>query len=235
MATFVGFSGGKDSTVMAHRMAALGEDFALLFTPTGNELPGVAEYVEAMAKVLNRELVIPPGPSLARLIDEFESLPNNRQRWCTRMIKIQPCKAYLLAHPGSVLCVGLRADEEERQGMYGEQATYRFPLREWGWGIKEVLAYAQEHGLAVPPRTDCALCYDQRLVDWRNLLRKHPAEYAKGEALEARTGHTFRSPSRDTWPAGLKELRAEFERGRPVRGADNDDDVEQSACRVCRL
>ena len=218
---------------MAHRMAALGESFTLLFTPTGNELPGVAEYVASTAKALKRDLVIPPGPTLATLIDTFDSLPNNRQRWCTRMIKIQPCKAYLLAHPGSTLCVGLRADEEERQGMYGQQAAYRFPLREWGWGIGQVLAYTKEHGLEVPARTDCALCYDQRLIDWRNLLRKHPEEYEKGEALEAKTGHTFRSPSRDTWPAGLKELRAEFERGRPVRGAD--DDTEQSACRVCRL
>ena len=233
MGTLVAFSGGKDSTVMAHRMAALDEDFALLFTPTGNELPGVAEYVEATARTINRKLVIPSGPSLDGLIDTFDSLPNNRQRWCTRMIKIQPCKAYLLAHPGSTLCVGLRADEEERQGMYGEQATYRFPLREWGWGIEQVLAYAKEHDLKVPPRTDCALCYDQRLVDWRNLLRNYPTEYAKGEALEAKTGHTFRSPTRDTWPAGLKDLRIEFARGRKLRGEDND--CEQMACRVCRL
>ena len=218
---------------MAHRMAALGEDFALLFTPTGNELEGVAEYVEATAEALNRELIVPSGPSLLTLIDKFSALPNNRQRWCTRMIKIEPCKAYLLGHPGSTLCVGLRADEEERQGMYGAFADYRFPLREWGWGIKEVLAYQKEHDLKVPSRTDCALCPYQRLIDWRNLLRKHPAEYALGEALEAKVGHTFRSPSRDTWPAGLKELRAEFERGRPVRGAD--DDEEQEACRVCRL
>lgn len=148
------------------------------------------------------------------------------------MIKIQPCIAWLKAHPGSVLCVGLRADEEERSGMYGAYASYRFPLREWNWGINEVLAYAAEHELQVPPRTDCALCYDQRLIDWRNLLRKHPEEWARGEALEARTGKTFRSPSRDTWPAALKDLRQEFERGRPVRGAD--DDAEATACRVCR-
>lgn len=218
---------------MARRMAQLGEDFALLFTPTGNELPGVTEYVSETARAIGRELIVPTGPSLATLIDVFDSLPNNRQRWCTRMIKIEPCVAFLMAHPGSTLCVGLRADEEERQGMYGKQAVYRFPLREWGWGLREVLAYAKEHDLAVPSRTDCALCYDQRIIDWRNLLRRYPAEYAAGEALEARTGHTFRSPSRDTWPAGLKELRAEFERGRPVRGADND--AEKTACRVCRL
>lgn len=231
--TFAAFSGGKDSTAMVHRMAELGEDFALLFTPTGNELPGVAEHVHHTAKMIGRELVVPPGPSLATLIEEFGSLPNNRQRWCTRMIKIQPCKAYLLAHPGSTLCVGLRADEEERSGMYGAQCSYRFPLREWGWGLQEVLAYVGARLLSVPARTDCALCYDQRIVDWRNLLRKHPEEYARGEAYEAAVGHTFRSPTRDTWPAGLKELRAEFESGRTVRGADSD--VEQTACRVCRL
>lgn len=233
MSTFAAFSGGKDSTVMAHRMAALGEDFSLLFTPTGNELPGVMEHVRSTAEKLQRQLILPPGPSLDELIATFGSLPNNRQRWCTRMIKIVPCRDFLKANPGSTLCVGLRADEEERQGMYGEQATYRFPLREWSWGISEVLAYAKEHELAVPARTDCALCYDQRLVDWRNLLRNHPEEYAKGEALESLHGHTFRSPTRDTWPAGLRELRAQFESGRKIRGADND--CEQTPCRVCRL
>jgi len=231
MKTLVAFSGGKDSTVMAHRMASLGEEFALLFTPTGNELPGVSEYVSEVAGRLDRELIVPPGPSLLGLIEHFESLPNNRQRWCTRMIKIRPCAAYLAAHPGITLCVGLRADEEERQGMYGTQARYRFPLREWGWGIAQVLSYAREHKLAVPARTDCAFCYDQRLVDWRNLLRHHPEKFAEGEALEARYGHTFRSPSRDTWPAGLAELRQEFERGRKLRGHEEG---ESTACRVCK-
>jgi 3'-phosphoadenosine 5'-phosphosulfate sulfotransferase (PAPS reductase)/FAD synthetase len=233
MATLVAFSGGKDSTAMAYRMAELGSEFSLLFTPTGNELPGVAEHVQATAKVLGKPLIVPPGPTLATLIETFGALPNNRQRWCTRMIKIEPCRAYLLANPGSTLCVGLRADEEERQGMYGGQASYRFPLREWGWGIGDVLGYLNEKGIAVPPRTDCALCYDQRLGDWKNLLRQYPEEYAKGEALEDATGHTFRSPTRDTWPAGLRAMRLEFERGRKVRG--EDDDCEKTACRVCRL
>ena len=233
MGTLVAFSGGKDSTVMAHRMAAMGEAFALLFTPTGRELPEVAAHVEATAQALGRELIIPPGPSLDGLIAGMERLPSHAQRWCTRLIKIAPCIAYLKTHPGSVLAVGLRADEEERQGMYGQFAVDRFPLREWGWGIAEVKAYQQEHRLVVPARTDCDLCYDQRLVDWRNLLRQHPDRYAAGEALEAKYGATFRSPARDTWPAALKDLRVEFESGRKVRGAD--DDCEQTACRVCRL
>ena len=233
MGTLVAFSGGKDSTVMAHRMASLGEAFALLFTPTKRELPEVATHVEATAKALGRELIIPPGPTLDGLIEGMERLPSHAQRWCTRLIKIQPCIAYLKTHPGSILAVGLRSDEEERQGMYGDFAVNRFPLREWGWGITEVRAYQKEHGLLVPARTDCDLCYDQRLVDWRSLLRLHPDRYAEGEALEAKYGATFRSPARDTWPAALKDLRIEFEKGRKLRGEDND--CEQLACRVCRL
>lgn len=229
----VAFSGGKDSTATAYVMAEAGEDFVLLFTPTGNELPEVRTFIDETAKALGRELVLPAGPDLATLIDQFDSLPNNRQRWCTRMIKIQPCIAYLKAHEGSTLCVGLRADEMDREGLYGPYATYRYPLRERGMKLPDVQTYLVDRGVKVPARTDCAVCYDQRLVDWRNLLRKHPEEYAKGEAWEAQTGHTFRSPSRDTWPAKLTELRAEFDSGRKVRGADNEADAE--ACRVCRL
>ena len=227
----VAFSGGKDSTALALRLHELGESFRMLFTPTGNELPGVLEFVEHVRGRVGCELILPPGPSLAQLISEFRALPNFRQRWCTRLIKIQPCIAWLKAHPGSTLAVGLRADEEERQGLYGDHATYRFPLREWGWGLKEVRGYLSERGVEVPARTDCAVCPYQRLVDWRNLLRDHPAEYAKGEAWEAEAGHTFRSAQRDTWPAGLRELRVEFERGRPLRGEKTSAD----ACRVCKM
>jgi PP-loop superfamily ATP-utilizing enzyme len=240
--SFLAFSGGKDSTAMAYRMAELGEPFVLLHTPTGNELPEVAAHVEATAKALGAELAIPPNHSLAEWIEQYESLPNNRQRWCTRQIKIVPAIAWLKRHPGSTLLVGLRADEQERTGLYGEWATYRYPLREWGWGVREVWDYIDRLGVTVPKRTDCAVCYDQRLVEWFELWRDHPEQYAQGEAWEARTGHTFRSPSRDTWPAALAELRREFEGGRrpkdtrPKRTGQLplfDDLEEVTRCRVC--
>lgn len=78
---------------MAHRLAALGEDFALLHTPTGDEADEVADYVRATAAALGRDLIVPPGPTLDELEAQFNALPNNRQRWCTRMIKIVPCNA----------------------------------------------------------------------------------------------------------------------------------------------
>jgi len=232
---FVAFSGGKDSTALAYRLAELGEPYTLLFTPTGNELPECIEHVHKTSEILGRELVLPPGPTLDQLIQEFNALPNFRMRWCTRMIKIAPCTAYLSARPGSTLAVGLRADEEERIGTYGSIAEYRYPLREWGWGLRNVQQYLDILGVRIPVRTDCALCYAQKTSEWYSLWLKHPEEYERGVQYEAATGHTFRT-NKDSWPRSLADLRSAFERGRvPRLSLKVLEDIEANACRVCRF
>lgn len=237
MAQVVAFSGGDDSTAMALSMAERGESFVLLFTPTGNELPELDAHVRLVAEMTGAELVVPPNQTLAFWIGHHQALPSWRMRWCTRQIKIQPCIDWLTAHPGSTLCVGLRADEEDRHGLYGDYATYRYPLREWGWTEAEVQAYNASRGVTVPKRTNCAVCYDQRLSEWWELWREHPDEWAKGEAWEAETGHTFRSPGRDTWPAPLIQLRTRFESGDVPRDVELNRDLfdMQTRCRVCSL
>ena len=244
----VAFSGGKDSTALALRMAELGEDFVLLFTPTGNELPDLHAHLRRIVALTGRPLVRPANRALSSWIRHFRALPNFRMRWCTRLIKIEPCVRFLedVAERDArwyeqdccdlpTLIVGLRADEPEREGLYGDHATYRYPLREWGWGLAEVWGYLGQRGIDVPRRTDCALCYGQRLSEWWTLWRDHPTEYAKGERWEDATGFTFRSRGRDSWPAALRDLRAEFEKGRRPRGADDEDALFDNGgrCRVC--
>ncbi len=125
--------------------------------------------------------------------------------------------------------------------MWGSFASYRYPLRERGWGIKEVYAYLDARGVVVPERTDCDYCYDQRLSEWWLLWKNRPERYAHAAALEKLAGHTFRSPSRDAWPAGLIELAAEFERGRTPKGIiplplfGTHDQPVRDRCRVCSL
>lgn len=172
--------------------------------------------------------------TLNGLIEQYQALPNWRQRWCTRVLKIEPCLAFLAQHQPATLYVGLRADEPEREGIYGDAATYRYPLREWEWGVEDVWAYLNERGVCIPRRTDCARCYDQRLVEWKKLYELYPDIYAEAEAQELAIGATFRSPGRDTWPAPLRELRVEFVNGRKVRG-ETQYDAEKEACRVCSL
>ena len=222
MNKIVGFSGGKDSTAMVLRLHELGEDFQMLFTPTGDELSELDEHMKTITEMVGKKLVVPPNQSLEFWINEFDAVPNVFQRWCTRLIKIKPCIAYLKTVPDAELLVGLRADEEERVGLYGDYAHYRYPLREWGWGLDEVNGYLKERGIQIPERTDCAVCPYQRIGEWFSLFKKHPERFQRGVDWEEKTGHGFRTPGkvrddgvvlsgRDTWPQRLADLRKEFE------------------------
>ena len=229
----VAFSGGKDSTAMALELAERGEPFALLHTPTADELPGVAAQVKRVANLVGVDLILPPAPTLDSLISGYCALPNYHQRWCTRQIKIEPAIEWFKAHPDSTMLVGLRADEEHRRGLYGDLVSYRYPLREWGWGLAEVLERTED--ICIPPRTDCGLCFFQRISDWQRLWLDHPDHYEWGEQLEGWTGHTFRTPGRDTWPTPLVDLRREFERGREPRDSARQMSLFADQCRVCSL
>lgn len=214
----VALSGGKDSTAMALRLRELypDVDYTYLTTPTGDELPAMVEHWLNLQTLLGKPLTyLTSGHSLGSLIEHHIALPNWRQRWCTRILKIEPFQAYLAEHRPATIYVGFRADEEgAREGVeYGELTTRKFPMIEWGWGLAEVMDYLDQRGVVVPERTDCGACFFQTLGEWYVLWRDHPDRWERYERWEELTGHTFRSPSRDTQPAGLAELRAKFESG----------------------
>lgn len=211
------------------------QPYTYLCTPTGDELPEMLAHWDHLEDLLGTPLTRLTNGTLNSWISHFHALPNWRQRWCTRLLKIEPCITYLRAQAPCTLYVGLRADEEERQGLYGEHAVYRYPLREWEWGVEEVWAYLNERGVTIPRRTDCARCYGQRLIEWKRLWQEYPELYAEAEEQEVTLGATFRSPGRDTWPSALTGLRREFEIGRRVRGEDQQAGEEYGVCRQCRL
>lgn len=229
----VGLSGGKDSCAMALRLAEVEpRDYEYICNWTGNELPEMFAHLDKMSVLLGKPITrIGYHTDLYGLIDEQQMLPNFRARFCTRMLKIEPTIDYFETLPaGSILYVGLRADEDERKGLFGEDIDVRFPMREWGWKESDVWAYLETKSVGIPKRTDCAICPYQRLGEWRDLYFNHPFEYAQGIAIEMQFGHTFRSAQRDTWPAALVDLAAEFESGRQLRK-----DKRGEKCRVCSL
>lgn len=239
MTHVVALSGGKDSTAMALRLAEVEpREYVYVCTPTGNEPDEMFAHWKHLGELLHTAITPVVGGTLDSLIAEQGAIPNWRMRFCTRMLKIDPYAAWLVQHAPAVSYVGLRADEPEREG--GDytgvpDVTMRYPMREWGWALADVWAYLDAKGITIPTRTDCQLCFFQRLDEWYALWRDHPDEWAKGETHEATIGATFRSPGRDTWPGALKDLRAEFERGNMPPKAGQPDLFEALKCRVCRI
>lgn len=222
MRRIVALSGGKDSTAMALRLAEIEpENYEFVITPTGRELPPVKEHWERLEQLLEKPLVRIPAPSMVELIVKYKAIPNWRMRWCTREIKIEPFMEFASKAAPAMAYVGIRADEvigsDAREGTNWNGVSgviQDFPLVRWGWGIQRVLRYLRERDVTVPIRTDCDLCFFQRLIEWFELWRDWPDRYQEAEAYEVYTGHTFRSEQRDSWAASLTLLRKEFESGR---------------------
>lgn len=242
----VAVSGGKDSTALA--LALIEREprpYTFVCTPTGDELPEMFDHWRWLGS--DNALGKPILPVMAHtglngLIDEQNALPNNRMRWCTRILKIEPYHKWLRGHleEGPVVSyVGLRADEPERAGAALEHPDIatRYPMREWGWSIDDVWQFLEARGVTVPERTDCARCYHQRLGEWWRLWREYPEIYADAEAQEAKHGHTFRNPQRDTWPAELVKMRERFEAGEIPPRTKLQIDLFRNIgeCRVCTL
>ena len=265
MATFrnvIGLSGGKDSTVLAFMLKERESDteWEYITTPTGDEGPEMVEHWLRLEETLGKPLIRitnPKAPNLDALIDIQGMMPNFRARFCTRMLKIEPTIAWCIKNSPVLLHVGLRADESEREGIYGDHVQSRFPFREWGIGLAEVLSYLpfleQKYGIVIPVRTDCLNCYHQRIGEWWNYWDKYPTRFYRMAEKEKAIGGTLRSPGRDTWPVALEDLGAEFARlkergardffetsnmrrvergGRPLLEKPK---LNQDICRVCTL
>jgi hypothetical protein len=261
MRYIVGLSGGKDSTVLALELMEREPDknWEYICTPTGDELPPMVEHWLKLEEVLEKPLIriTFKERTLFDVIDLNGMIPNFRSRFCTRQLKIEPTIAWCVENHPVLMHVGLRADEDEREGIYGDLVSSRFPYREWGYGIDDVLRrlahYENRYGIKVPDRTDCGNCYHQRIREWWNYWNQYPTRFWTMANKETTMGHSLRSPGRDTWPVFLKDLAAEFQRlwdkgghtffkARQIREAEKgrilrkgEGEAVGSICRVCTL
>lgn len=208
--------------------------YEFVCTPTGDELPPMHDHWKRMEDALQSPIIHLPKMTLKQLVKREKMLPNWRARFCTHHLKIIPFEEWMVRELPAIAYVGLRADEDDRAGAeYGIELLVhtRWPLRELGWGIADVLEYLKQRGVTVPKRTDCARCPLQTLYEWFELWTDYPDIYEDACREEDEIGHTYRSPGRDTWPAGLRDLSAWFAAGKIPKPKNR----EAGGCRICTM
>lgn len=239
-------SGGHDSTALALMLKDVMPDvpFNYVCTPTGDELPEMYAHWRMLGERLGSLLYPMSRKTLDAVIREEGVLPNFRMRYCTRILKIEPYREFLIeqAAIGPVVSyVGLRADEPGRAGGAYDDiggVEMRFPLREWGMGENDVQDALTRYGVVCPDRTDCAKCYHQRIGEWYELWINHPALYEDAALLEEEFGATFRTPGRDSWPSSLREMGWLFAAGQiPTLSLNRmkRERMQIGTCRVCAI
>ncbi len=253
-------SGGKDSTALAIYLRDRVPEMEHVFMDTGEELPETYEYIEKLEAYLGKPIVRlnPERPFRHWLLIYRGVLPDPRNRWCTRKLKIEPFERYV----GDDLCynyVGIRADESQRKGYISTKPNIipRYPFIEDGITRQDVMRILEESGLGLPAyyrwrsRSGCYFCFFQQKIEWVGLWENHPDLFKKAAGYEK---YDAESSERFTWSEreNLWELVREERRKQIVENAakrlpqnrqkqtlwsifGDDEEDEREGCLVCHL
>ena len=88
---------------------------------------------------------------------------------------------------GEKVCrsIGIHAGETRRGKIPDDDKyTYRFPLREWGWGQAECENAIVGAGLPVPPKSACFFCPAMKKPEVISLAKDHPELFQRAVAME---------------------------------------------------
>jgi 3'-phosphoadenosine 5'-phosphosulfate sulfotransferase (PAPS reductase)/FAD synthetase len=203
---YICVSGGADSTAMVLLAWERGENFEMLFSDTGAELPENYWLLPRLAEKVGEKLnVCSNGGFFEHLVRRNYFLPGPRIRWCTKELKMIPQDYFAMKNGIREMAVGIRADEPRR--IRTERASYAhfdayYPLVEAGYGKKEVKEICAKHGLLNPvyewrSNVSCFCCFFQKKRDWKGLLINHPSFYAIAQEWERQSVLT--SPNKYLW------------------------------------
>jgi 3'-phosphoadenosine 5'-phosphosulfate sulfotransferase (PAPS reductase)/FAD synthetase len=215
-------SGGKDSAALAVYMKEKYPELQMeyVFTDSGCELPETYEYLNRIRAVLNVNInVLKSRRNFDYWLKYFKGvLPSPQNRWCTRLLKLEPFEAYV-GDKTVYSYVALRADEK-REGYKPTIPNIipRHPFIEDGIILSDVENILRTSGLGMPgyylwrKRSGCFFCFYQNEKDWVGLRKHHPDLFKKACQYE----ENHRDCRIYTWRTG--------EKGKPKYLKDLKDD-----------
>ncbi len=249
----LGISGGKDSAALAIYLKEQGRapDIEYFFTDTGAELQEVYDFVDRLEAYLGKEIKrLNSGADFDHHLVRFNGfLPSARQRWCTRVMKLEPFEKFVGDDP-VISYIGIRADED-REGYLSHKPNIKavFPFVEDGLVREDVFRILKET-VGIPKyyqwrsRSGCYFCFFQRRDEWVGLHDRHPELFRQAmeyEKFNDLTGERY------TWIQGIS-LEELIERRSSISSKANCrttrtwedrlfdvDDEEDQACLICSL
>lgn len=135
MASAVMYSGGACSYMAAKRWVEAGNTPVFLFSDTGEEDPDLYKFLVAGCAHLGIPLMpVRAGVSFDEMIVMEKALPSDRMPFCSRILKVEPAKKWLEAHPEiTTLVFGMDWTE-----------THRLPSTKARWPNHTVVAPMME-------------------------------------------------------------------------------------------
>lgn len=254
----LGLSGGKDSAALAvyikDQYPQLHERIEYFFSDTGAELQEVYDFLEKLEAYLGKEIIrLSSGRPFEHWLKVHNNfLPSPRQRWCTRVMKIEPFERWI-GTDEAISYIGIRADEF-REGYISHKEHIRavFPFIEDGLTRDDIFQLLED-SVGVPAyyqwrsRSGCYFCFFQRQDEWLGLKENHPTLFEMAATIEREAGNGY------TWVRGrtLAEVAAHAKRKRDESGPassqsgarwqdtlrlnEDDDDADDQACLICSL
>ena len=212
---FLAFSGGKESTVLAHMLEPWGDRVSLLWTNTGFMAPHMVEFVRAyrergwtLEELQSPSLVehwqTAGTPAQVFPLANVHGLAEPRlQPWlhCCGVIRQEPINVFLRAQDGPTCLVnGQRREDVGGATVAGLRsqlpATVEVAMPLTDWSEADVMAYVEKHGLTLPSQyaeggyadsLECLPCPAQMTTARIRYLRRHHPEMAAIATAAAET------------------------------------------------
>jgi phosphoadenosine phosphosulfate reductase len=144
---FLGFSGGKDSTVLKHLAELSGVKFKAYYSATGIDPPEVVHFIKRNHPDVT---FLRPKESFYKLIVK-KGFPTRFSRWCCDELKKKPCRHIPMYHR----LMGIRAEESSKRAAREMIETFNETKKRiiikykpiFRWNESDVWDHIERHNL----------------------------------------------------------------------------------------
>lgn len=193
--TWMSYGGGVQTfgMLLMVKYGLIEKPHGLIFSDTKAEYPKTYQHIEKYAKPICEELEIPfievqDGDGLIEGYKQNNSIPLAGFRSCTFKYKIDPIKKYyreltkgIKRKRGKAIItslIGISTDESKRAIPRRDQKPKwienKYPFLEMDISRKQIIAFIEEKGYEVPPKSGCYVCPYHGLKGFVDLKVNHP-------------------------------------------------------------